>query len=172
MAGLIHIYTGDGKGKTTAATGLSVRAKGRGKRVLFVQFLKDGNSGEVAMLRQMGIEVRGLEKVGFVWNMTEAEKQQTMELQNQMMQTVCNECEKELWDVVILDEIMAAMQTGLLDEALADKLITGKPENLELVLTGRSAPQKWMDIAHYVTEMKAVKHPFDVNISAREGIEY
>lgn len=172
MAGLIHIYTGDGKGKTTASVGLAMRAKGRGKRVLFVQFLKDGNSGEIAMLRQTGVEVRGLEKVGFVWDMTDAEKQQTMEQQNQMLQAVVKECEQNLWDVVILDEIMAAVQTELLDEALADKLITGKPEALELVLTGRNAPQKWMDAAHYVTEMKAVKHPFDLNISAREGIEY
>lgn len=172
MTGLIHIYTGDGKGKTTAAVGLMIRAAGRKKRVLFVQFLKDNSSGEIAPLRQLGVTVRGVNDAKFVWQMTDIEKKQMLEIQNQMLQTVLDECSRGIWDMVILDEIMAACQTQLADERLVDALIAGKPDNMELVLTGRNAPQKWIEQAHYVTEMKGWKHPYEKNVPAREGIEY
>lgn len=172
MQGMIHIYTGDGKGKTTAAVGLAVRAAGRKKRVLFVQFLKDNSSGEIAPLRQLGVTVRGLTDTKFVWLMTDAEKEQVQKAQNQMLQTVLDECSRGAWDMVILDEIMAACQTHLADETLVDALITCRPDTMELILTGRNALQKWVEQAHYVTEMKGQKHPYEQNIPAREGIEY
>ena len=172
MQGMIHIYTGDGKGKTTAAAGLAVRAAGRKKRVLFVQFLKDNSSGEAAPLRQIGVTVRGLTSAGFVWQLSDAEKQHILEAQNQMLQTVLRECSEGIWDMVIMDEIMAACQTKLADETMVDALIARKPDAMELVLTGRNAPQKWIEQAHYVTELIGRKHPYGQNIPAREGIEY
>lgn len=173
MRGLIHIYTGDGKGKTTASVGLAVRAAGRGRRVLFVQFLKDNSSGEVASLRQLGVTVRGLSRqYGFVFQMDEPTKTLVTAEHNALLQTVLEECRQGLWDLVILDEIMASCQLAVADGALVDALLAQKPEALELVLTGRDAPQKWVEQAHYVTEMVARKHPYEQGIGAREGVEY
>ncbi len=170
MQGKIHIYTGDGKGKTTAAVGLAVRAVGRNKRVALLQFLKDTSSGEIAPLRQLGVTVRGLaDGCSFVWNMQDDEKQQVRAIQNQMLQTVLEEYQESQWDLIILDEIMAACQNQLADETLVDTLLASKPLSAELVLTGRQAPQKWIAQADYVTEMTCLKHPYE---PAREGIEY
>lgn len=173
MDGLIHIYTGDGKGKTTAAVGLAVRAAGRGRRVLFVQFLKDNSSGEIPLLRQLGVTVRGLSRnYGFVFQMDEATKAQVTAEHNQLLQIVLEECQQGLWDLVILDEIMAACQLAVADAVLVDALLAQKPAAMELVLTGRDAPQNWVAQAHYVTEMVACKHPYECGISAREGVEF
>lgn len=173
MCGLIHIYTGDGKGKTTAAVGLAVRAAGRGRRVLFVQFLKDNSSGEIASLRKLGVTVRGLSKsYGFVFQMDAATRALVTAEHNALLQTVLEECRQGLWDLVILDEIMAACQLMVADAALVDELLAQRPQALELVLTGRDAPQKWLKQAHYVTEMVARRHPYEAGIAAREGVEY
>lgn len=173
MNGLIHIYTGDGKGKTTAAVGLAVRSAGYGKRVLFVQFLKDGRSGEIVPLKQIGVTVRGLSKpYDFVFRLSASEKEQLAAEQNQLLQQVVKECLAEKWDLVVLDEIMAACQLQVADGTLVDFLLQNKPQQLELVLTGRDAPAQWQAQAHYVTEMVLHKHPYTQGIAAREGIEY
>lgn len=173
MSGLVHIYTGNGKGKTTAAVGLAVRAAGHGKRVLFVQLLKDNSSGELGPLRQLGITVRGLSKpYGFVRNMTQAERQQVAQEHNQLLRRAAMEAVQGQWDMLILDEIMAACASLLAQEALVDALLAKRPQGLELVLTGRHAPHKWLAQADYVTEMTLRKHPYQQGIGAREGIEY
>lgn len=173
MSGLIHIYTGEGKGKTTAATGLAVRAAGRGKRVLFMQFLKDNSSGELVSLRRLGVSVRGLSKpYGFVSAMSAEEKCQVLAEHNALLQQAIDENCAGSWEVVILDEIMAAYQLQMVNPELIEQFLSAKPEDLELVLTGRDAPQSWIALADYVTEMVMYKHPFQQGITAREGIEY
>ena len=173
MSGLVHIYTGNGKGKTTAAVGLAVRAAGRGKRVQFVQFLKDNSSGEIEPLRRLGITVRGLSKpYGFVRRMTQAEKQQAAQEHDQLLRTAMIEAEQDQWDLLVLDEIMAACHSQLAPEQFIDALLAKKPQALEVVLTGRDAPQKWLAQADYITEMTLRKHPYQQGIGAREGIEY
>jgi len=173
MRGLIHIYTGDGRGKTTAAVGLAVRAAGRGKHVLFVQLLKDNSSGEIMPLRKIGVTVRGLSKgYGFVRQMDAVARQQVRAEQDRLLQMILAEYTDACWDLVVVDELMAAQRAQLVDDALADALLARKPQSLELVLTGRAAPSKWLAQADYVTEMVAHKHPYQQGIAAREGIEY
>lgn len=173
MSGLVHIYTGEGKGKTTAAVGLAVRAAGRGQRVLLVQFLKDNSSGEIGPLRQLGIAVRGLSRpYGFVRNMSQADKQQVTAEHEQLLQTAIAEAKGGQWDLLVLDEIMAACNHNLAQRQLVEELLAEKPEELEVVLTGRGAPQSWLAKAQYVTEMTLRKHPYQQGIAAREGIEY
>lgn len=173
MRGLLHIYTGDGKGKTTAAIGVAVRAAGRGRRILMIQFLKDNRSGEIAQLRCLGITVRGLSKqYGFTSTMDKVSKLQVVAEHNQLLQQAITECRAGEWDLLILDEIMAAKQLQMVEPEQIEAFIAHKPKELELVLTGRNAPQNWVEIADYVTEMKLHKHPYQQGIAAREGIEY
>lgn len=173
MNALIHIYTGEGKGKTTAAAGLAVRAAGRGKRVLFLQFLKDNSSGEIFSLRRLDVTVRGLSKrYGFVNAMTEAEKAHVYAEHNQLLQQAIAECSLGIWDLLVLDEIMAACQLRMVERQAMEDFLSAKPDKLELVLTGRNAPQNWIERADYVTEMVMHKHPYQQGITAREGIEY
>lgn len=168
--GLVHLYTGDGKGKTSAAVGLAVRAAGRGLRVWFVQLMKGRPSGEIPVLEQLdGITLRrgGTEK--FFFQMTEEEAAAVRREQNALLEEA-----RQHWaetDVLILDEALSAVTTGLLEEALLKDLVLQKPQGLEIVLTGRD-PRPWMlEAADYVTEMVKRKHPFDRGIAARNGIE-
>ena len=168
--GLVQLYTGDGKGKTTAAVGLAVRAAGRGLRVWLVQLMKGRPSGEIPVLERLeGITVRrgGTEKFSF--QMTEEEAAAVCREQNALLEEA-----RRHWaetDVLILDEALSAVTTGLLEEALLKDLVLQKPQGLEIVLTGRG-PRPWMlEAADYVTEMVKRKHPFDRGIAARNGIE-
>ena len=170
MKGLIHIYCGEGKGKTTAVMGLALRGASRGKKVMIIQFLKDGTSGEISLLSKQEnvIICAGKATESFSWNMTAEEKQQTIKLHNSHL-------EKALaftGDMLILDELCGACTTELLDIELVKKLIATKPEEQELVFTGRNPPQFIIEKADYITEMKMIKHPFEQGIPAREGIEY
>ena len=146
--GLLHLYYGDGKGKTTAAMGLALRAMGSGKRVVILQFLKGGKSGEVPLLEQLGAKVyRGKAGQKFVFQMNEAEKEATRQLQNANLTAAM----ADPADLLILDEAGSAW---------------------ECVLTAHAAPQWMLDAADYATEMKCHRHPYQRGISARQGIEY
>lgn len=174
MTGLIHIYTGNGKGKTTAAIGLGVRAWGRGIKVLLVQFLKGQETGELTALAQLapGFQIRrgkGVKK--FVKDMNAEE----LAIARQSMAELLNEAQialKEDYGLIILDEVMAAITTGLLPLNEMIALISNKPENVEIVMTGRNAPAELIELADYVSEINAIKHPYDKGIPARKGIEY
>ena len=140
MAGLTHIYCGDGKGKTTAALGLAVRCAGSGRRVLLLQFFKDGKSSEFAALARVpGVTV--IPQTGD-------------------------------FDLLVLDEAMSALSTGMIGEARLLELLAGRKAELEVVMTGRDPSRALLDAADYVTEMRLVKHPFQRGVPAREGIEY
>lgn len=174
MKGLVHIYTGNGKGKTSAAIGLGVRAYGRGLRVLMVQFLKGGATGEIETFKLLGPRFmlkRGKEIKKFTWKMTSEELNETRKGEQQTFDFARQAIESGEWDVLILDEAMGALATGMIDLKDIIDLINNKPEGLELVLTGRNAPKELVDLADYVSEINAVKHPMEKGIPAREGIE-
>ena len=167
--GLLHLYWGDGKGKTTAAMGLALRALGAGKRVVIVQFLKGGNSGEIPLLARLGAEVyRGKAGQKFVFQMNEAEKEATRQLQNANLTAAM----ADPADLLILDEAGSAWELDMVDKALLQKAVLERPAEQECVLTAHAAPQWMLDAADYSTEMKCRRHPYQKGIKARKGIEY
>lgn len=175
MQGLIHIYTGNGKGKTSAAVGLGMRAYGRGLKVLMVQFLKGSETGEMLAIEKLGAGftlVRGKEVKKFTWNMNEAELSELKESMKELFEIATESASECACDVLILDELMGAISTGLIEVRDVFKFLKGKPNSLEVIMTGRNAPKELVDISHYVSEINAVKHPFDSGIKAREGIEF
>lgn len=172
MSGLIHIYCGDGKGKTTAAMGLALRAAGSGKRVLILQLLKDGTSSEFASLARVpGIQtIPHTRTFGFSWTLSDEEKKQAKEYYTGLLEHAFDRGRDV--DLLVLDEALGACSSGMTDEARLLSLLAGKPEALEVVLTGRGPSQALLDAADYVTEMKKIKHPYERGVPARKGIEY
>ena len=167
--GLVHLYYGDGKGKTTAAMGLALRALGSGKRVVVLQFLKGGQSGEIPLLEQLGAKIyRGKAGQKFVFQMNDAEKAETRALQNANLAAAM----AEPADLLILDEAGSAWELDMADKALLQQAVLQRPAGQECVLTAHAAPQWMLDAADYVTEMKCLRHPYQKGIAARKGIEY
>lgn len=168
--GLIHIYCGDGKGKTTAAIGLAVRAAGSGKCVLVGQFFKDGTSSEIGILEKIpGITVyRAAEHYGRYANMNEEQRALAGHYYNAYLSELLRLSQN--FDVLILDEIFAACRHKMVDlQALLAYLDGVHPE---VVMTGREPDVALCDRADYITEMQKRKHPFDRGIPSRKGIEY
>lgn len=167
--GLIHLYWGDGKGKTTAAMGLALRALGSGRRVAVVQFLKGGQSGEIPLLRSLGAQIfRGKPGMKFSFQMNAAERAQTRALQTEHLRQAL-ECGAGL---LVLDEACAAWQKDLVDRDLLQRAVLDKPDAQELVLTGRQPPEWMRKAADYITEMRCHRHPFERGVPAREGVEF
>ena len=173
MFGLIHIYCGDGKGKPTAAVGLAVRCAGRGNKVLLVQFLKSRDSGELYSLAKLpDIEVmRGKESKKFTFQMNEEEKHALLIEHNKMFEQVLAKIKNGGYSLLILDEVIGALNAKVFEMPKLIEFLRHKPENLEVVLTGRNPAPELVEIADYVSEMRKVKHPMDKGIMAREGIE-
>lgn len=173
MFGLIHIYCGDGKGKTTAAVGLAVRCAGRGNKVLLVQFLKSRDSGELYSLAKLpDVEVmRGKESKKFTFQMNEEEKHTLLIEHNKMFEQVLAKIKNGGYSLLILDEVIGALNAKVFEMPKLIEFLRHKPENLEVVLTGRNPAPELVEIADYVSEMRKVKHPMDKGIMAREGIE-
>lgn len=172
--GLIHIYCGDGKGKTTAAMGLALRAVGHDKKVLLTQFLKDNETGELNSIKKLGdnFEVfKGIPVKKFFKFMSPEEQMVTRKEHEERFRTVIKKAKDDNVDLLILDEIMAAINLKLvpLDEVM--EFLKNKPKGLEIVLTGRNPDKKLIEIANYVSEIKAVKHPYEQGITSRIGIE-
>ncbi|WP_162510751.1 cob(I)yrinic acid a,c-diamide adenosyltransferase [Treponema endosymbiont of Eucomonympha sp.] len=167
---MIHLYTGDGKGKTTAALGLALRAAGRGKRVHIVQFLKGRDTGELYSLRLLpNVAVfRHTRDYGFFCRADDAARAQ-MRAENDANLAAAR---SRPCGLLILDEALSAYALNALDAAALDALVLGAPETPELVLTGRDAPPHLLAAADYVSEIRKIKHPFDRGTGAREGIEY
>ena len=173
MAGLIHIYCGDGKGKTTASVGLALRAAGAGKQVLFAQFCKNGSSSEIKMLKQMDhVETAFCEtQYGFYKNMDAETRKQARRDYSRLLERVLEKARQHV-QLLVLDEVISACNHNMVSQELLTDFLQKKPEALEVVLTGRNPAQELLDAADYVTEMKKIKHPFDRGIKARKGIEY
>ncbi|MFR3728172.1 cob(I)yrinic acid a,c-diamide adenosyltransferase [Lacrimispora sp.] len=174
MKSCVHIYCGDGKGKTTAAVGLSVRACGCGKKVLITRFLKTDHSGEVKALQALpGITVTPCERsFGFFTRMSEQQKKEAKVYYSQLLQTTLQRAVEGAYDLLVMDEIMAVCNYGLVEEPVVLDFLTSRPEGLEVVLTGRNPSDKLIELADYVSEIKKIKHPYDRGIAARQGIEY
>lgn len=172
MPGLIHLYCGDGKGKTTAALGLTLRAAGAGKQVVFTQFFKDGSSSEMEPLAALpGVRVFHADTVrGFYRNMTPSQREQAGKDYTALFRRVTQAAQEA--DLLILDEIVSACNRGVVPEKLVTDFLREKPAWLEVVLTGRNPSAALLELADYVTEMRKLRHPFDRGIGARKGIEF
>ena len=172
MRGLIHIYCGNGKGKTTAAVGLTVRAAGAGKRVLFAQFFKSGDSSEIAVLQSLPtVTTFHCDTVrGFFSRMTGEQRAQAARDYTAMLRLLFERAQEA--DLLVLDEAVSACNHGVIPEAELIRFLCAKPEALEVVMTGRDPSAALLETADYVTEMRKIRHPFDAGVRARRGIEF
>ncbi len=170
MKGYIQVYTGDGKGKTTAALGLALRALGAGLRVALIQFLKKGEYSEIRALTNFGpwVEVWQFHSGGFVrGEPDEAVKEAVAQGWDKARKIILSGD----FEVVILDEINLVLHLGLIPVSEVLEVLSSRPEGVEVVLTGRYAPQALIEAADLVTEMRKVKHYYDRGVPARKGIE-
>lgn len=169
-----HIYYGNGKGKTTAAIGLAVRAAGSKMKVLFVQFLKTEFSGERHILshtENVTLTFCPLE-LKFTFEMDDKEKAQAAKIFKGIFDNAVTTALTEKYDMVVLDEVFEAINAHMLSESEVYEFITNAPSSMEIVMTGHNPPQKFMDCADYITEFKKIKHPYDRGITGRIGIEF
>ena len=173
--GYVQVYTGNGKGKTTAAVGQAIRSAGNGLNVYMLQFLKTGETGELEIAKLLGDKFqifRFQTQEGFFWNLNDEEKAVLQTEVNTAYDFAMEVVKNAKCDVFILDEIMGVLSNKLLTEEQIINLIDNKPINMELILTGRNASDSIINKADLVTNMEKVKHYIDNGIYAREGIEY
>ena len=174
--GLIQVYTGEGKGKTTAAVGQAIRARGRNQKVLFAQFLKNKEgSAETSILERLGIKVMaggGKYKVFPLEKLPEKTKEKVKSELSRLLEKIKKEIKRNEYDLLILDEINVALHAQLTEEETILDFLRDKPSSLEIVLTGRYAPPAISRVAHLVSEIIKIKHPYDEGIGTRKGIDY
>lgn len=175
--GYIQVYTGNGKGKTTASLGLAMRALGRGWKVLIVMFTKGGNDyGELIFFSTLCPELKdkvkivqaGLDRIVYSKNMSSDDSKQIQK----GWEIAKNAIQNDEYQLIILDEANIALDLDLIDLNEMIDVLKNKPEEMEIVLTGRNAKEEIIDIAHLVSEIKPVKHYWDKGIKARKGIEF
>ena len=169
MKGRIHVYTGDGKGKTSAALGVLIRAKGWGMRCFLIQFMKGMETGEVKVLEALGIPVK---RFGFPYfpdikNLKEEEKEVLLAGWEEAKRRM-----REKIDVLVLDEFSYLFLSGTVNQEEAVEEIKKRWEGMELVLTGREMPPEIVEIADLVTEMRCVRHYFEKGEPPRKGVEF
>jgi len=170
--GLMQVYTGAGKGKTTAALGLTLRAWGRGLRVCIIQFMKVGEDyGEIMAVRKLA----GVDLFQFGREVLICKGEHTTEdlrLARKGLQKASEALTSGDYDIVIMDEVNVVVDFGILAPTEVLKVVRGRRKGVEVVLTGRNAPKPFIDEADLVTEMVQIKHPFDLGVIARPGVEY
>ena len=173
QTGYIHIYCGDGKGKTTTGMGLCARAAGYGYRVLVYQFMKDNSTSERKLLEQSPniTFLDGLTSEKFSFQMTPQEKADRKRYYEGQFSLAVQKAAGEDYDVLFLDELIYTIRAGLFDEKLLLDYLDRKPENLEIILTGQDPGPALLEKADYVSEIRKIKHPFDRGLPARKGIE-
>lgn len=170
--GLIQVYTGNGKGKTSAAFGLALRAVGRGLKVYIIQFIKGGfDYGELYVVDKLpNIKLKAFGRGKFVTQ--KPARKEDVRFAEEALALAEEIVKSGEYDIVILDEINVALKLELIEIDKILNLIKNKPKHVELVLTGRYAPNEIIEAADLVTEMKEIKHPFNSGYQARKGIEY
>ena len=176
--GLIQIYTGDGKGKTTAAFGQALRAAGQGNKVIIFQFLKPTSLdiGERFAIQLGAVRIR-LESLDIEWDMAKSfdDEKAVAQMRTaiaEIIEKITESAEKKFYDVFVLDEIVFCLSKGLANFDDIKNLIAKRDPHVEIILTGRNATAELLELADLVTEMKNIKHPFDKGINARKGIEF
>lgn len=173
--GMVQVYCGNGKGKTTATIGLGIRALGNNMKVIMIQFLKNDDTGECRFLKELepAFKVFHFEKNrGFTWTLNDEEKKELKQEIDMALKFAKKVMDTGECDILILDELLAALQTEFVDLETVIELIDAKPDAMELVLTGRILPEALVDKVDYISRIEAVKHPADRGIDARPGIEY
>lgn len=175
--GYIQIYTGNGKGKTTASLGLAMRALGRSWKVLIIMFTKGGDDyGELNSFRNLSAEIKnnltivqaGLDRIVYTGNKNNSDKEEIQKGWQLAKKAICD----DEYNLIILDEANIAIDLGLIDIEDMVNVLKNKPDDMEIVLTGRNAHKKIIELAHLVSEIKPIKHYWDTGITARKGIEY
>lgn len=172
-SGFVHIYYGDGKGKTTAGMGLILRAAGYGHKVLVYQFMKDNDSSERVILGGIpNIQVvPGRKQEKFSFQLNEEERQERKQFYEEIFEELIRKAEQEKYQVLFLDEIIYTIRAGLFDEERLTRYLNNKPEDLEVILTGNDPGETLLRAADYVSEIVKKKHPYDAGVPARFGIE-
>lgn len=172
--GLIHVYCGEGKGKTTSAMGLALRAYGNGIKIIIVQFLKNKDSGEISVLKNLkGITIlKSNLDLGFTFNMTETQKKQCKEINDRLFDEMLSKINCNNPNLILLDEIIYAYNKNLINKEKFIDFLKSNKENTEIVLTGRNPSKEIIELADYVSEIKKIKHPYDKGIPSRKGIEF
>lgn len=172
--GLVHLYWGDGKGKTTCALGLGLRVIGCGGKVLLSQFLKNNGSSERAAIACIpGFDcIKGPEQIPFSFQMDEQERKKTKEDCVQMFFQAAQQSRTGNYRLLILDELCDAVSEGFLEEETILRFLAQKPQNLEVVITGHQPSAAMMNRADYLTHFQNQKHPYQKGVGARYGIEY
>ncbi|MEF8831978.1 MAG: cob(I)yrinic acid a,c-diamide adenosyltransferase [Candidatus Thermoplasmatota archaeon] len=169
--GLVQVYTGDGKGKTTAAIGLAVRAVGRGFKIYIGQFMKTPDYGEHKALERFSDQI-DMEQYGSGdFHLEEDPKEEEKREAREGLKKISEAMLSGDYDIVIADEICVAYHFSLLKLEDMMELVENKPDDVELIFTGRKAPEELLERADLVTEMKEIKHPYQEGIEARDGIE-
>lgn len=171
---MIHLYYGDGKGKTTAALGMAVRAAGSGMRVLLVQFLKPEQSSERSLLRTVEniVLFPCPQKVCFTFEMNQPELAAAKTYYQDFFERAVCPAHQALYDMLILDEVFSLCDCGILKEEALFSFLSGYRGRAELVLTGHTVPARCIALCDYVSHIKKVRHPFDHGAAARRGIEF
>ncbi|WP_343209150.1 cob(I)yrinic acid a,c-diamide adenosyltransferase [Anaerolentibacter hominis] len=171
---MIHVYCGDGKGKTTAAMGLALRMAGYGRPVLVLQFMKGRFAGEIEALKRFSnvYIYRNATDLGFSWEMGEKEREQARQMHDQTIRKAASRIAKMPVFLVVMDEIFSAYQHDMVSRELVQNFVEAHKRETELVLTGRDPDPYFVDMADYITEMKKIRHPYEQGIQARKGIEY
>lgn len=173
--GLVQVYYGKGKGKTTAAIGLGIRAIGNDYKVIMIQFLKHDATGECRMIKVLepDFKIFHFEKRrGFTWQLNDEEKQELKSETSNALKFASKVMDTGQCDVLILDELLNSLELGFVSEEEVCQLIDNKSDDVELVLTGRSLPESIAKRADYISCIEDIKHPMDSGIDARRGIEY
>lgn len=176
--GYIQIYTGNGKGKTTASLGLTLRALGRNWKVLMVMFTKgqENDYGEIISFSNLNSQIKsklkiiqsGLNRIVYKNNANAQDKEEALKAWNYTKKVISENC----YDLIILDELNIVLDLGFIELEDVLQTLKNKPQELEIVITGRNAKKELIDIAHLVSEINPIKHYWDIGVEGREGIEY
>lgn len=173
QTGYVHIYCGNGKGKTTTGMGLCTRAAGCGYKVLIYQFMKDNNTSERNILKKVPniTIIDGLNNEKFSFQMTDQEKAERRKYYETQFEILTKMAARDDYDVLFLDELIYTIKAGLFNESILLNYLKNKPPHLEVILTGQNPSQDLIDAADYVSEIMKQKHPFDKGVKSRKGIE-